>query len=231
MIEINFDNVGYEDRVRKANCVIEPGLNIVIGPSGSGKSTMALLTLGLINPTAGIVKHYKDNQIVQEFSPVNKKNNFFRTDTSQNKKLKKYIANNIGFISQNPYLLSDVNLSARETIIKLKQAQGYSVDSDKLVELADRLSISANSLDRSYKNLSGGEKQRISIIFALSQDPNLIIADEPTASVDPENKKRVFDLFKIYAEIGKTILLITHDEYVFNNYQCKIIGAKNGIIG
>lgn len=230
MIEINFDNVSYEDRVRKANCVIEPGLNTVIGPSGSGKSTMALLTLGLINPTAGIVKHYKDNQIVQEFSSVDKKNSFFRTDTPQNKKLKKYIADNIGFISQNPYLLSDVNLSARETIIKLKQAQGYNVNEDKVVELADSLSISANSLDRSYKKLSGGEKQRISIIFALSQDPNLIIADEPTASVDPENKKRVFDLFKTYAEIGRTVLLITHDEHVLN-YRCKIIEAKNGIIG
>jgi len=200
---MRFRDVGYGDRLIRANFTLRAGeLNFMTGPSGAGKSTVALLAAGLIEPTSGIISC-------------------------------DYDATNC-YVPQRPYFPDYNNYNVLETILKLRKAQHLSQNYDKtrtnINILTGQLFEDDSILYKRYRQLSGGEQQRISILFALSDDPDRVIADEPTASVDQANKIKVIETFNRLTEIGKTVLIITHDTNLLESFPGKLLTARNGII-
>lgn len=169
--------------------------NIAIsGVSGSGKSTLLHLMAGLDYPNSGSVE-------------LNNKNiaNLSQNDLS--------IMRNqlIGFIYQSHHLLPD--FSALENVVMPLLIRGgkYQINHNKAIKILKKLGLS-NRLDHYPHQLSGGERQRVAIGRALINEPQIILADEPTGNLDRSNAKVVFDLFiNLAKEYGSTIVLVTHD--------------------
>lgn len=176
------------------NFHVKPGeLVAVIGPSGSGKSTFLKVIAGLLEPSSGQV--ILDEQDLKEVKP---------------KELVKLRFNKLGFILQQsnlvPFLTVDEQFKLIETIDKTKKDPAYR---QKLAELLD-----TEKLVKSYpKDLSGGERQRVAISTALYHKPGIILADEPTASLDSDRAFEVAELLAALAEKENTgIVMVTHDE-------------------
>ncbi|MCS5491871.1 ATP-binding cassette domain-containing protein [Algoriphagus limi] len=166
---------------------------LVLGKSGSGKTTLLNLLSGLLTPASGEV--VLDGVVVNSLKGV---------------KADRFRGENIGIVFQKPHLLAP--LTVREN---LQMARHFSkkegLDLDQL--LADlNLSHKANS---SVSNLSEGEAQRVSIARALVNKPRLILADEPTSSLDDENAQKVISLLQNQAaKIEAALIIVTHDQRV-----------------
>ena len=177
------------------NLQLNKSENIAIsGVSGSGKSTLLHLMAGLDCPNSGSVD-------------LNNKNiaNLSQNDLS--------IMRNqlIGFIYQSHHLLPD--FSALENVVMPLLIRGgtYQGNHNKAIKILKKLGLS-NRLDHYPHQLSGGERQRVAIGRALINEPQIILADEPTGNLDRSNAKVVFDLFiNLAKEYGSTIVLVTHD--------------------
>ena len=177
------------------NLQLNKSENIAIsGVSGSGKSTLLHLMAGLDYPNSGSVD-------------LNNKNiaNLSQNDLS--------IMRNqlIGFIYQSHHLLPD--FSALENVVMPLLIRGgkYQSNHNKAIKILKKLGLS-NRLDHYPHQLSGGERQRVAIGRALVNEPQIILADEPTGNLDRSNAKVVFDLFiNLAKEYGSTIVLVTHD--------------------
>ena len=167
----------------------------LMGPSGSGKSTLLNLISLIDKPTSGSIKFGK-YQI--DFSQKNQ-NDIFR-------------ANNIGIIYQQDNLLAD--FSALENVYLAALTAGSNKDNAinrskhilKLVGLSNRL-------DHYPNELSGGEKQRVSIARALINEPKIILADEPTGSLDKKTSEQVFNLLKNQINPQRIIIFATHNRF------------------
>ncbi|MCB2289927.1 ABC transporter ATP-binding protein [Clostridium sp. CS001] len=178
----------------------------IVGHSGCGKSTLLNMVAGLLRPT--------DGEILIHGSDVSEKNE---------KELALLRNETIGYILQGQNLLSNFTildnicmpayLSPRKKIVKVKA-----------LELLEEVGL--KGMDGEYPaNLSGGELRRVSIIRALINSPEILIADEPTSNLDPENSKMVMKLFKEISDKGTTVLISTHDleflDYTHKNYEMK----------
>ena len=167
----------------------------LMGPSGSGKSTLLNLISLIDRPSSGLIK-YQDKQI--DFNK-NKENDLFR-------------ANNIGIIYQQDNLLSDftalenVYLSSLAVGNKKKVAKTKAKHILKTVGLSQRLEHYPNEL-------SGGEKQRVSIARALINEPKIILADEPTGSLDKKTAEEIFTLLKKQVNSKRLIIFATHNRF------------------
>jgi ABC-type lipoprotein export system ATPase subunit len=174
----------------------------LMGPSGSGKSTLLNLISLIDRPSSGSIK-YQNKKI--DFKK-NKENDLFR-------------ANNIGVIYQQDNLLSD--FTALENVYLSSLAAGYKIDNAKtraknilkIVGLSDRLEHYPNEL-------SGGEKQRVSIARALINEPKIILADEPTGSLDKNNAVEIFSLLKKQINSKRLIIFATHNRFFANKSDC-----------
>ena len=177
------------------NLQLNKSENIAIsGVSGSGKSTLLHLMAGLDYPNSGSV-HLNNENI----------GNLSQNDLS--------IMRNqlIGFIYQSHHLLPD--FSALENVVMPLLIRGgkYQGNHNKAIKILKKLGLS-NRLDHYPHQLSGGERQRVAIGRALINEPQIILADEPTGNLDRSNAKVVFDLFiNLAKEYGSTIVLVTHD--------------------
>jgi len=174
----------------------------LMGPSGSGKSTLLNMLSLIDRPTSGSI-NIEGNQI-----------NFDETD--KNDILR---ANKIGIIYQQDNLLPD--FTAFENIYLASLAAGYQ---KKLsISKAQILLKKVGLLNRSEhypSQLSGGEKQRISIARALINDPQIILADEPTGSLDLKTAKEIFDLLKKQIKSDRIIIFATHNRFFANKADC-----------
>ena len=189
---------------------IEKGSMVaIIGKSGCGKSTLINILGGLTAPTQG--QYLYDGEIVEYISP---------------NLLSKFRRNNIGFIVQNFALIN--NKTARENIelpiLNLKT----SIKNEKVKNIAQKLDI-ANKLDRYPFELSGGECQRVAIARALVNEPKVILADEPTGSLDTQNEEIIISILREIADKGTTGVVVTHDMNVANRCD-KIISLKDGFL-
>jgi putative ABC transport system ATP-binding protein len=169
-------------------------IQLLMGPSGSGKTTLLSILAGILTPTCGSVR-----LLGQEITRMSKD------------ELAKFRLNNIGFIFQGFNLFPALSAAENvEVALKMKGIKGHVArqEARKLltqVGLADRI----NHLPR---DLSGGQKQRVAIARALAGDPKLIMADEPTASLDSHSGHTVIELLRQLAkEGGRTVLMVTHD--------------------
>mgnify|MGYP001409297382 CR=1 FL=1 len=185
----------------------------IIGPSGSGKSTLLNL-LSLIDvPSSGFIE-------------FNEK----RTDINTSIENDYIRSKNIGIIYQDKNLLPD--FTALENVI----LPNLLISNNKLKskELAKKLlkKFDLNSRLNHYPSeLSGGESQRIAIARALINEPNIILADEPTGSLDFENAKQIFKILFNLKNKNRIIIFATHNRYFANMADCKIkmIGGKMSV--
>ena len=184
----------------------EPGKTYsIMGPSGSGKSTLLNLLSLIDTPSSGSIE-ISSNKI--------KPNNKVENDLIR--------AKQIGIIYQDKNLLSD--FTALENVYLPNLI--ISKEKQKSVELAKKLITNMNMTGRinHFPNeLSGGENQRIAIARALINDPEIILADEPTGSLDSDNAKLIFKILFNLKNKNRIIIFATHNRYFANMADCKIM--------
>lgn len=183
----------------------------IMGASGSGKSTLLHILGGMDKLTSG--EYYYNDEAVHDMS-MGRLNIFRRDHVSfvfQNAALMKYytVAENI----EMPLLSMNVGKKERKKIIEEK------MEAVGIAHLAKKLPI----------HISGGEQTRTAIARALAGDNELLLADEPTGALDQTTGKEIMEVFKKVYEMGKTIILITHDPNVAA-YADRIIRIEDGKI-
>ncbi|MEE8462018.1 MAG: ABC transporter ATP-binding protein [Acidobacteriota bacterium] len=165
----------------------------VIGPSGCGKSTLLHLIGGLLQPTSG--------RILIEGVSISSVSDFERTEIRRQR---------MGFVFQSYNLLN--TLTARENIALAKRIQGNGHYEDGSARKILRMLGLENKMDHKPWELSGGEQQRVAIARAVINRPAILLADEPTGSLDSENSRMVLKMLRdLNSEYGQTIIIITHD--------------------
>lgn len=183
----------------------------IMGPSGSGKSTLMNIIGFLDPPTSGIyelngeeITNFKENQLAQ----------------LRNK--------NIGFVFQQFFLLPRQNALKNVATpliyadMPRKEREAKAADMLAKVDLSDRSQHLSNEL-------SGGQKQRVCIARALVNDPEIILADEPTGALDTKTGQQIMEVFQQLNEEGKTVIVITHEEEIAA-YADRIIFIRDGEI-
>jgi len=194
------------------NLVINNGdFVIILGPSGSGKSTLLNIVGCLDNPSKGVV-YLKGNDIT-------------RLSESSLARLR---GRTIGFIFQEYNLIPSLN--ALQNVMLPLEFQNISKTEAK--EEAERVLSLLDLKDRLHhlpNELSGGQQQRIAIARALSGNPEIILADEPTGNLDSKNGAFIMDFLKDLNKKGKTIIMVTHDLNLVK-YGSKIIHIIDGKI-
>ena len=192
---------------------VEQGeLMAIIGSSGSGKSTFLNMLGGLDRPSAG--KLYVDQK------------NLF---TMSEKELVTYKRSTVGFVWQNngrnllPYL------TAYENIMMPMELNSYKEKKERADMLLDLVGLSSKKNNK-MQGMSGGEQQRIAIAIALANSPKVLLADEPTGSVDTKTSNYIFDIFKrLNQELGVTIVIVTHDVSLSKKVQ-RVAAIRDGKI-
>lgn len=187
-------------------------IELLMGPSGSGKTTLLSILAGLLTPSVGTVQ-----LLDQEITKMSRK------------KLTKFRRQNIGFIFQDFNLFPA--LTARENVeiaLNLKGIRGKEAR-----KLADTALDQVGVMDKGHllpRDLSGGQKQRVAIARSLSGHPSLIMADEPTASLDSQSGHQVMELLRRLAkEEGCTVLIVTHDPRIADLGD-RIVFIEDGIL-
>lgn len=182
----------------------------IMGPSGSGKSTTMNLVGSLDLPTEGEI--YLDGQNIAHLGES---------------RLAQIRGRKIGFIFQSFNLIP--SLTAKENIMLPMMFQGYSTEQREeqakklltLVELSER--------EDHYPNqLSGGQQQRVAIARALANNPDVILADEPTGNLDTRSGERVMKFLEELNAQGKTIIMVTHDPDLAKKHAEKVYWIKDG---
>lgn len=215
MVELKNVSVTYSTGVDALNNIslrIEDGdFAFVVGSSGAGKSTLIKLILKEIDATSGIV-------MVNDYNLSNLR-----------KKRIPEFRRTIGFVFQDFRLIPSMTVYENIAFVLrvidaprkyIRKRVPYVIS---LVGLQDK----ANS----YPNqLSGGEQQRVAIARALVNDPQLIIADEPTGNIDPELSYEIVELLKGINECGTTILMVTHEHDLVRHFGGRIININSGEI-
>lgn len=197
IVEIRDLYKSYEDGKIKAlngvNLTIEEGEFVsIIGPSGSGKSTLLNMLGALDVPDSGSIR------VAGE-------------DLTASKKLNEFRATSIGFVFQLHNLIP--NISVRENIEIPMYTQGLSSGEmkNKALKLLDDVGLK-DKADIMPNKLSGGERQRVAIARALANDPSIILADEPTGSLDSKTSTRILrQLIDLHEHKNVTLIIVTHD--------------------
>lgn len=182
----------------------------IMGHSGCGKSTLISI-IGLLEKidSGSLLINNTDISLLGE----NDKADLRRKE--------------IGFVFQDYYL--DEYLKAYENVM-LPLIINENIDRNKCQKLALSLLNKVGLYDRSEhypKELSGGEKQRVAIARALSNDPSIILADEPTGNLDEESEKYIFDLLKTMSESGKCVIVVSHTNEV-KTYADRVYYLEDG---
>ncbi|CAM6777131.1 TPA: dispersin export ABC transporter ATP-binding protein AatC [Escherichia coli] len=193
MIRIKIHKKPIENRTILNNRTIEikeGSFNIITGPSGVGKSSL-LNIIGLL-----------DNAFVGEYEFFGKK-----VEMKDNN-ITTYIRRKyFGFIFQDS--LINVKQNVTRNIL-------CSVDAQNIITARERIndilvSVGLSNINDNVSFLSGGEKQRLALARALIKSPSILLADEPTASLDIKNKKLVMNILSEYNKLGGTVVMVTHD--------------------
>ena len=183
----------------------------LMGPSGSGKSTLLNLISLIDRPSSGSI-YLEKEQI--NFDESNK-NDILR-------------ANKIGIIYQQDNLLSDFTALENIYLASLAAENDKNISLIKAKTILRKVGLT-NRADHYPSQLSGGEKQRVSIARAVVNDPQIILADEPTGSLDTEAAKEVFKILKTQLNSNRLIIFATHNRFFANKADC-LLEIVNGNI-
>ncbi len=204
--EVTFDALkGIDVRVDKGELVA------VVGRSGSGKSTLMNVMGCLDVPTSGVYK--LEDRLV---------NTLTSNDLADIRNQK------IGFVFQAfnllPYATAYENIEVPLLFAKVNGKKRR----ERITELLARVGL-ADKANNKPTEMSGGEMQRVAIARALANEPDIILADEPTGNLDTKSGTAIVDMFKELHQAGKTIVIITHDKSIAAQAQ-RIIRLKDGLI-
>ncbi|WP_066679196.1 ATP-binding cassette domain-containing protein [Clostridium septicum] len=188
---ISFNDIVFEDNKSY----------IILGPSGCGKSTLLNLLSGNIKANNGSIQ-------------VNTKNYSYKLEDLSYEKLQEYRRNNISYVSQEFNLFD--NFTVYDNLNIINEIKPTKIAIEKAIKLVGL----TNKLKQKVRTLSGGEKQRVCIARALLQGGNIILCDEPTASL---NQGLANDIIKLIIELQKktksSLLVVTHDERLIENFD------------
>jgi ABC-type lipoprotein export system ATPase subunit len=199
-VEFNYDNqifFKFQDIDLKSNENL-----LIIGNSGVGKTTLMHLLAGLLKSNSGSIKLFD-----QELSQLS------------SHQLDRFRKNNIGIVFQRPHFVN--SLTVKENL-QLAQYIANKKDNNRIDSILKNLNIFDKS-NKKTNQLSQGEKQRASIALAIVNSPKLILADEPTSSLDDANCSKVIELLKKQAtDFGAQLIVITHDSRVKKHFKNSI---------
>ncbi|GAA3404688.1 ABC transporter ATP-binding protein [Paenibacillus hodogayensis] len=189
---------------------VEPGeLMAIIGNSGSGKSTLLNMLGGLDRPSAGNL--VVDGKDLLKFTE---------------KDIVKYKRETVGFVWQNnarnliPYLTALENVELPILLQGRRRRQ-------RAIELLDAVGLSHRIRNKLHQ-LSGGEQQRVAIAIALANHPRLLLADEPTGSLDTKMANQILDLFReLNRSLGLTVVIVTHDPLLARKVD-RVVAIRDG---
>ncbi len=180
------------------NCSDQETL-LILGQSGKGKTTLLHLLALLLKPKAGEI--VIDNQELTHLSPAN---------------ASKIRSKKIGIIYQKPHFVGSLNVL--DNLILANFLANEKENKSKALFLAEQLGFSDHLYKKTHQ-LSQGEQQRVSIARSLMNQPSVILADEPTSSLDDDNCRKVVSLLKAQSEqIGASLLVVTHDQRLKNEF-------------
>ena len=206
----NLDGTNQERALNDVTLEIAPGkITAIYGPSGCGKTSLLSIISGLDSQYQGNL--YFKNQNMRDFS---------ERDLTYFRKA------HIGFVFQN------FNLIPHQSVLENVKMPLYvkNMTDKEMAEISERelsrLGI-GDFIKKNVKQLSGGQKQRVAIARALVNNPEMIVADEPTGSLDSQSQENVLEIFKELAEAGKTVIIVTHNPEVAD-YADVVIKMKDG---
>ena len=172
---------------------------LILGNSGIGKTTLLHILSGLLKSKSGSIELFGNE--ITEFSSY---------------QLDKFRRDNIGIIFQKSHFIN--SLTVRENL-ELAQYIANKKDSDRIKNILKNLNI-LDKINKKTNQLSQGEKQRVSIALAIVNSPKLILADEPTSSLDDDNCSNVIRLLKKQAtDFGAQLIVITHDSRLKKHFK------------
>lgn len=217
---IKLKNITKEYKIEKEKIKVLENINIeicdkdfiaIMGASGSGKTTLLNIIGCMDRSTDG--EYYLDNKLVSSLD---------------DKELSEIRGTRITFIFQNFALMEKYtayeNIELPLIVKKVKKTERKR----KVLEVAKQLGID-NQLNKLPRQMSGGQQQRIAITRSLVSGADIILADEPTGALDNKNGIELMDILKELNELGKTIILVTHDKNIAK-YAKKVIYIKDGRI-
>lgn len=198
--------------LKNVNLKVKKGEHIsIMGPSGSGKTTLLNIIGCLDKPTEG--EYYLDGIDVKNL-------NDDELSEIRNKK--------IGFVFQNYNLIPQLNVIENISLPLIYRG----LDEEEIIEKAKYYANLVGLGDRMYHRpteLSGGQQQRVAIARALVNEPLIILGDEPTGNLDTKTGKEIMEIFKKLNEMGRTVIIITHDSKVAE-YGQRIVKILDGEI-
>lgn len=199
--------------LNNASMDVRPGEFVaIVGPSGSGKSTLLSIAGALLKPTSGTIS-------------INEKE---ITNLSA-KELSKFRLHEIGFILQTSNLIPYLKVIDQLILVKKMTGKATKEDQEKAKKLLTELGL-AEKLQKYPNELSGGERQRVAIARSFMNDSNVILADEPTASLDSKRAHEVVNLIAYEVKKrNKAAIMVTHDERMLK-YCDKVYKMEDGIL-
>lgn len=209
----NLENVGYQYNQFQQALVnvsfdIEKGeIFSIIGSNGSGKSTLLHILAGLVFPTSGILRF--ENHEISEHT-LNKRD------------FNAYFRQNVGYIFQHadaqlfcPTVLDEILFGPQQKLMKKEEAMDIAFSLMKMLNIE-------YLKDRPTYMLSGGEKKKVAIAAVLAVNPQVLIMDEPTSSLDPKTRSFIIELIFSLNEAGKTIILTSHNLEMISHFQSRV---------
>ncbi len=206
------DEAGVLDALKNVNLEVKEGDFIAImGPSGSGKSTLMNIIGLLDRPTTGVFL-LDDVDIA----------------TLSEKKLAQLRRDKIGFVFQSFNLLPRLNVAQNVELPMVYAKKSKAERKQKIEEVLAKVGLADKARNRSNR-MSGGQVQRVAIARALTNNPSLILADEPTGNLDTKTGDEIMNLLKDLNRQGVTIVLVTHNPEV-GKYANKVVWVKDGLL-
>lgn len=184
----------------------------IMGPSGSGKSTLMNMVGALDVPTSGKVS--VDETDISSLSEDN---------------LAVLRSKKVGFVFQQFNLIPSMNATENVALPMLFRGKSKKERTERAQNILEKVGL-GDRLTHMPSELSGGQRQRVSVARSLANDPDIILADEPTGNLDSETGEKIMDLLTELNKEGKTIIMVTHDEDDAN-YANRIINIVDGKVG
>ncbi|MDW8164173.1 MAG: ABC transporter ATP-binding protein [Candidatus Omnitrophota bacterium] len=198
--------------LKNVNLIVKEKEHIsIMGPSGSGKTTLLNIIGCLDKPTDG--EYFLDNVNINQLDDN-------QLSEIRNKK--------IGFVFQNYNLIPQLNVIENIGLPLIYRG----IEEKEIIEKAKYYANLVGLGDRMYHRpteLSGGQQQRVAIARALVNEPVILLGDEPTGNLDTKTGKEIMEIFKKLNEIGRTIIIITHDSKVAE-YGQRVVRILDGVI-
>jgi osmoprotectant transport system ATP-binding protein len=213
MLELNQVSKNYSDVCALNRCdlsIASGQTTVLIGPSGCGKSTILRLVIGLETPDEGSI--YFGGQLLQQDHLVE-------------------LRQRIGYVIQDGGLFP--HLSARDNVALMARYLRWSDNriTARINELAELTHFPVDALDRFPLQLSGGQQQRVSLMRSLMLDPEILLLDEPLGALDPMIRSDLqVDLREIFANLGTTVVMVTHDLGEAAFFGDTVVLMRDGLI-